>query len=434
MVSCLMISRRFLSLPFGSLAFGLAIPLLTVACQKVPLLAPTGSTIILTASATALPVNGTTDLTAQILEQSGNPPHGGTLITFTTTLGGIEPSEARTDSNGRVIVKFRAGVSNGTATIVASSGGATTGTAGAAKIAIGTAAVARIGVSANPNPVSSNGGVATIVANVLDVNGNALAGVPVNFTTSAGALASSFVNTDQNGIAQTSLTTNAQATVTATVGISSTTPGTGTGGTTGGTTTGQASATVTVNVNPLPTVSITAPSGTLTTGFPIAFTIAASPGTGSTAQIRDVSVDFGDNSRPADLGAVSGTGLTVQHKYDNDNTYTVRVTVLDSLGGTTSAATVIVVLPAPPLGVTITFTKAASTLTTTVTFTATVTPATTTVSSYLWDFGDGQSVTTTSNQAVHPYPNAPASVYTVTVTVFPTTGLPATGKTAVSIP
>src|SRR5712691_991427 len=131
MFSGFMISRgnhRFLSM-----AFGLFILLLTGACQKVPLLAPTGSTIILTASANALPINATADLTAQVLEASANPPHSGTLITFTTTLGGIEPSEARTDINGRVIVKFSSGVANGTATIVASSGGATTGsTTGAA--------------------------------------------------------------------------------------------------------------------------------------------------------------------------------------------------------------------------------------------------------------------------------------------------------------
>jgi adhesin/invasin len=431
MFSGFMISRR--NRRFLSVAFGLAIPFLTVACQKVPLLAPTGSTIILTASANALPISATADLTAQVLEASGTPPHSGTLITFTTTLGGIEPSEARTDVSGRVIVKFSSGLANGTATIVASSGGATTGSTGAVKIAIGTAAVGRIALSANPNPVSSNGGVATITANVFDINGNGLAGVPVNFSTSAGVLTSSIVNTDQNGIAQTALTTNAEATVTATVGISSTTPGTGTGGTTGGTTTGQSSQTVTVKVNPLPTVSISAPSGTLTAGSPITFTITATPGTGSTAQIRDVSVNFGDGSS-ADLGAVSGTGLTVQHKYNNEGTYTVRVTVLDSLGGTTSAATVIVVLAQPPLGVTISFAKVSTVSQTTVTFTATVTPATATVSSYFWNFGDGQSTTTTSNQAVHAYNNVPPNVYQVTVTITTTTGQTAQGTTAVGIP
>src|SRR3989442_397001 len=64
------------------------------ACESIPLLAPSGSSITLTSSATALPVNGSTDLVAQVLEQAGTPPHSGTRITFTTTLGTIEPAQA----------------------------------------------------------------------------------------------------------------------------------------------------------------------------------------------------------------------------------------------------------------------------------------------------------------------------------------------------
>ncbi len=93
------------------------------ACQKVPLLAPTGSTITLTAGSTALSVNGTTDIIAQVVEAAGTAPQDGTSVTFTTTLGSIEPLEARTNG-GRVTVKFRAGTANGTAIITASSGAA----------------------------------------------------------------------------------------------------------------------------------------------------------------------------------------------------------------------------------------------------------------------------------------------------------------------
>src|SRR5438067_379167 len=96
---------------------------LTVGCQKVPLLAPSGSTITLTSATTALPVNGTTQLIAQVIEPSGTPPHAGTQITFTTTLGTIEPAQAETDAGGRVVVTFNAGTTNGTATITAISGG-----------------------------------------------------------------------------------------------------------------------------------------------------------------------------------------------------------------------------------------------------------------------------------------------------------------------
>lgn len=417
---------------------GFASVLVAAACEKVPLLAPSGSTITLTASTNALPANGSTDVVAQLLEASGTPPHSGTQVTFTTTLGTIQPSEARTDVNGRVVVKFVAGGANGNATITAFSGGATTGANGAVKIAVGTAAVGRVSLSANPSTISSNGGAARITASVVDVNGNALGGVPVSFSTSAGVLAASVVNTDSNGVSETTLTTSVQAIVTATVGVQAPATGGGTGGGTGGTTggstggstSGQASATVTVNVNPIPTVSITAPSGTLTAGSPITFTITASPGTGSTAQIREVIVNFGDGES-VNLGAVSGSGITVQHTYDDDDTYTVRVTVNDTLGGVTSAATVIVVQPQPPLGVTINHTQITSGGTTTVNFTATVTPSSATVASYFWTFGDATSQTTSSNQAVKQYV-AGSGTKIVTVKVTTTTGQTAEGTTSVN--
>src|SRR5688500_5397056 len=137
MVSVLMITL-FPRRNRGLLSVLLGITLASAAaCQKVPLLAPSGSSIILTASNTAIPANGTVELDAQVLEPSGTPPHQGTHVTYTTTLGVLEPAEAKTDINGRVRVLFRANGANGTATITASSGGATTGANGAAKIAVG---------------------------------------------------------------------------------------------------------------------------------------------------------------------------------------------------------------------------------------------------------------------------------------------------------
>src|ERR1700686_2412408 len=102
MFSGIMIARG--SHRFLFLAFGLALPLLAAGCQKVPLLAPSGSEIILTSSATALSANTTTNLTAQVLDPSGSPPHSGTVITFTTTLGSVQPAQAATNSSGLVTV------------------------------------------------------------------------------------------------------------------------------------------------------------------------------------------------------------------------------------------------------------------------------------------------------------------------------------------
>src|SRR5580765_1541560 len=140
------------------LGFALAAVMVAVACQKVPLLAPTGSTIVLTATTTAVSANGTTPIVAQVLEAAGTPPHEGTQVTFTTTLGSLNPSEALTDANGQVTTMFLAGGQNGTATIGAISGGATTGATGVLKIFVGTAAVGRVAVNANPLAVPATGG------------------------------------------------------------------------------------------------------------------------------------------------------------------------------------------------------------------------------------------------------------------------------------
>src|SRR4029450_1575741 len=195
--------------------FSAVVASLTVACESVPLLAPTGSTITLTTAITALPANGSTEIIAQVIEAAGTPPHSGTHITFLTTLGTVVPPEAETNETGRGMVRVLAGDANGTATITATSGGATTGTNGAIKIAVGTAAVGRVTVSANPASVPSNGGTTTIIADVFDINGNVLTNAPVSFTTTAGSLANALVITNAIGRATTTLTTSQQATGTA---------------------------------------------------------------------------------------------------------------------------------------------------------------------------------------------------------------------------
>src|SRR6476660_7410355 len=159
------------------------------ACQRVPLLAPSGSVISITSSATVLAFNASTTIIAQVIEASGTPPHSGTHVTFTTTLGTIQPSDAETDTSGQVTVKFLAGSQSGTATITAISGGASVSATGAVKILVGSAAVGRVNVSANPTLVPALGGVTTISAVVIDINGNPLGASPVIFSTTAGTLA-----------------------------------------------------------------------------------------------------------------------------------------------------------------------------------------------------------------------------------------------------
>src|SRR5689334_7338911 len=168
MVTLLMLSRTYRASALAVVLVSAAG--LSIACQKVPLLAPTGSTITLTSTATALPINGSTDIIAQVIRASGSPPHEGTHITFTTTLGTIQPSEIDTDVNGRAVVKYVASGGSGTATITALSGGVSVAAANVVKIAVGAAAVGAISVGASPQTLPSTGGTTTITALVTDVS------------------------------------------------------------------------------------------------------------------------------------------------------------------------------------------------------------------------------------------------------------------------
>ena len=93
------------------------------ACETLPLLAPTDSTIDLLANPAVVPLGGKTTITAVVTEPSGTPVPNGTLVTFSATLGTLDPIEAHT-SDGRASVNFSAGSVSGTATITAFSGNA----------------------------------------------------------------------------------------------------------------------------------------------------------------------------------------------------------------------------------------------------------------------------------------------------------------------
>src|SRR5205814_4218874 len=134
MVSAFILSRRRLATLVLAPA---ALFLIETSCNRVPLLAPSGSTITLTSATSVLPINGTATIIAQVVENAGTPPQAGTHVTFTTTLGTVQPSDATTDTAGRATVTFTA-PSSGTASISAISGGASTG-ANSLKILVGTA-------------------------------------------------------------------------------------------------------------------------------------------------------------------------------------------------------------------------------------------------------------------------------------------------------
>jgi adhesin/invasin len=353
------------------------------ACRKVPLLAPSGSAIFLTVSTNTLAIDGAAEITAFVLEGAfsvgtggantseggGQPVHNGTVVTFTTSLGRLEPGEAKT-SNGRAVVRLIGDGRSGTATVTAYSGAATE----TVTIPVGTAAVERLTLTASPQSVPGTGGSVQISARVEDEGGNLLSGVPVSFTTPVGSLSDAVVRSNAQGIATTTLTTTQQAEVTATAGA--------------------ATATVTVAVRPITSVAIVLPSsGSATVGVPAVLTIRPSAGAG----LVNVNVDFGDGT-DTDLGAISGD-TTVPHPFRFAGITTITARATDGSGTVTTTSAQLAVAP---LNVTLAVSPSQARFGALVQFTATVSPGAI-IERYDWDFGDGRVASTASNQVATTY-------------------------------
>lgn len=346
-------------------------------CDKVALTAPTQSTITLFTAATIVPLNGTTEITANITEQAGTPVQNGTLVSFSSTLGTVEPREARSN-NGRVTVRFVAGGSSGRASIRAFSGSTQSE---ALEVTIGAAAASRIALSVSPGTLPVGGGTVTVTAIVTDENGNRLSGVPVTFTTSSGTLLNTTVLTDGGGEARTTLTANRQAQVTAIAG--------------------NQQQQVVVDVNTPINLTLTAPSQSPQVGASASFTVNVTPSANS-APLREVTIAFGDGERLS-LGAPTGS-VTVTHVYRSAGTFTVTATAVDTSGFTTSTTTQVTVVAVgrPLVALTVPATVVVNSI-----FTASVSITQNAnnipVDSVEFQFGDGTIKRVNSLQTTHAY-------------------------------
>ncbi len=382
------------------------------ACNRVPLTAPSGTSITLIASTNTLPVNGSTDVTAVLIEggQStnggnnggttvtpgvGTPVQNGTHVIFTTTLGRMEPADAQTNA-GKAVAKLIADGRSGTATITAISGAASK----TMTVAIGAAGASRIAVTANPQALPASGGTATIKASVQDAQGNGLLGVPVSFSTTAGTLSQTTVVSDNGGDAVTQLTTSAAATVTASSGGAS----------------AALSGTVSVTLKSKISVTLTAPTTTITVSVPATFTVGVTSTGGGTPLVNDVTIDFGDGTKPVALGQISGP-TPVGHLYAQAGSMTIKVTATDPDGQTSSISPPVVVAPLQAVAVA---NPQSVALGGTILFT--VTPTTgAIIDHYVWDFGEGDPpISTASNAQGHVY--LTKGGHTATVTVVPLAG------------
>jgi PKD repeat protein len=270
------------------------------------------------------------------------------------------------------------------------------------EILVGGAAAAKVLLRADPQSVPATGGTTTIVATVIDGSGNALAGVPVTFTATAGQMVPGQAVTAATGEATTILSTPRTTTVTATAGAQS--------------------GTVEVSAAS-PAVTLTAPA-TIEAGVPATFTVAPSTAAGSNP-LRSVTIDFGDGATPIALGPVSGT-TPVAKTFARAGVYTVRATVVDTAGITGTSTIVVSVAAQAGISVTLTATPNPVSLGTQQSGIVSFTAATggfgagVAVQAYYWDFGDGGTVTTTGGAASYRYTTP--GVYTARVTVRTTNG------------
>lgn len=403
--------------------------LIGAGCDKVPLTAPSNSTITMSAPTRILPTGGSTQITAFVSEAGGTPVQNGTTVHFTTTLGRVEPVDAQT-RNGYAEVTFFAGDTSGVAEVRASSGGAGAGTStgggtgtgtppattatstNVVQITVGGAAAAAVSVSASPTTVPVSGGTTTVIASVLDTAGNRLRNVPISFSTDAGSLSATSALTDDNGEARVQLTTSRQSVVTARVG--------------------ERTATVTVTVAGVSTVSLTVDPTSPVAGQPATLTIT--PNVAANNPPPRVSVDWGDGTRE-DLGIVpAARGVT--HTYTTPGFHSITVTATTE-GESFTTQQAVQVIAQPTLSVSVSASDTTPGVGQNVTFTATVTGVSSgQVTSYEWQILNSSGVleaqtTTTANQLQRTFTSV--GNRTVRVTIRSVDDRTANGEIAVSV-
>jgi PKD domain/Bacterial Ig-like domain (group 1) len=410
----------------------LAAAAVCMTCDSVPLTAPTNSTIVLTAGTRVLPIGGSTQLNAEVIEQAGTPVHDGTTVRFFTSLGRVDPAEAQT-RNGIATAMFFAGDDSGIADVRASSGGAgggstpatnggngttttttTSSTGGATiQITIGAAAIETVTVRANPSTVSQNGGTVQVVATVAGTNGRLLSNIPVTFSATHGTLSSGSAITDAAGEAQVTLNTNADTDVTATAGT-------------------KTSTAAKITVLPAPSILLTCTVGasgscaSISTGETVTFT--ATKATGSSV-ISSSTLDFGDG-QSVTLGSLSSPA-SVAHRYSQAGTFTARLEAQDVNGDHTTTTFVVRVEDlVATLSLTITNPQ-----TRTVQAIATLSAIGVTIARYEWTFAPDASqsaLTTTAGSATVNF--AGPGTKDVTVRIVLTDGRSASASAQIQVP
>jgi hypothetical protein len=200
-------------------------------CDKATPVAPSGTTLAISASPSTVSLTGTSTVTVIGRRPNGSPLIPGTEVQFSTNLGSITPTLTTTNSAGEATATFRADGRAGAATITASTNSSsgpsdppTTGTSIAleeATAGVSVTTTIQVGesagtkptllVSATPNSLAINE-TSTILVIARNADGSPVAaGRTVILTTSLGTVSPNRPVTQSDGTARATLNAGTQA-------------------------------------------------------------------------------------------------------------------------------------------------------------------------------------------------------------------------------
>lgn len=190
-------------------------------CDKATPVAPSGTTLTISANPTKIGLTGSSTITIVGRKPDGNPLNPGTEIRLSSDRGTVSPSIVEVDSSGRATATLRADGRSGTAKVTAAVADATVDIS----IQIGESAETKpsLLLSVSPNSVAT-GETATITVIARNADGSpAPAGQNVILTSTLGAISPSTVQTKADGTATAKFTAGTlagSATITAVMGSS----------------------------------------------------------------------------------------------------------------------------------------------------------------------------------------------------------------------
>jgi hypothetical protein len=190
---------------------------LAAACglDRKTILAPSGANLALSVPAGFVVVNDTITIVVNATSSDGAPVPDGTEVALSATSGQLLQPKVRL-SGGSATIAYKAGPQFGTAQVQARSGDASA----TIDVPVASHPVARVEISSDPAQLPSSGGTAELTAQAFSSSGQAVAGMPIKFETSAGNVSPAEpVVTDAEGVARARLTASGQATVRASAAI-----------------------------------------------------------------------------------------------------------------------------------------------------------------------------------------------------------------------